>query len=213
MSDSEGLTPHLSSTLTPISDSSLISYVTVHCFPSPKSSGGPETGSACLTSSHTIPQQWCTYLYVQFQRDRSDVRVEVEEPSGATSQPLRHILGVRQRRTERNDSDVALNLWRDVAHTWTNYFQYRLKIQSGTLRNLSKILKYTCLKSAYLPKKTQLYKGLQWRPNNLNTVSDNVLCLTKLPSNKDLLQYFMSIWSWMHWDRISMIKWYGKKRI
>lgn len=62
-----------------------------------------------------------TDLNVQLQGHRSDVGVEVERGCGAAAQPVGHVFGVGQRRTEGHDADGTFNLRGDVPHPGADY--------------------------------------------------------------------------------------------
>ena len=82
-------------------------------------------------------QHHCHHLDVQLKRHRAHVGVEVEECGGATSQPLRHITGIRQRRGQRHNADVALQLWGDVTHAGADDLQHWLSKDKVQKPNLS----------------------------------------------------------------------------
>lgn len=64
------------------------------------------------TSSYIeiVRQFFLTNLDVQLKRHRSHVGVEIECSCGATAQPVGHIFGIGQGRTEGHDADGTLNL-------------------------------------------------------------------------------------------------------
>ena len=64
---------------------------------------------------------------MELEGDRSDVGMKVEECGGAAAEPLGDVLGVGQRRAERHDADVLLDLGRHEAHPRADHLQHRLK--------------------------------------------------------------------------------------
>lgn len=67
------------------------------------------------------------YLYVEFQRDWPDIRVEVEQSVSGGSQPLAEVLGIGNGGAESHDPHLTLYLRGHVAHARTDHFQYRLQ--------------------------------------------------------------------------------------
>ena len=88
------------------------------------------------TNTHFISYYTCTlwfiqihikyYLYVQLQRDRPDVGVEVEQSMSGGTQPLAEVLGIGHGGTEGHDPHLTLYLRGHVAHARTHHLQYRL---------------------------------------------------------------------------------------
>lgn len=79
-----------------------------------------------LSYRRNIRQVFLTDLDVQLKRHRSDVGVEIECSCCATAQPVAHIFGIGQGRTEGYDADGTLNLRRDVPHPGADDLQHRL---------------------------------------------------------------------------------------
>lgn len=77
---------------------------------------------------------------MKLQRNRSDVRVEVEGRCGAAAEPVGHIFSVGQRRAERHNTDGPLNLRGDVPHSGANHLQHRLEETHGKVRIMVRIL-------------------------------------------------------------------------